>query len=123
MKKSTLAIVVAVAIVAAIVWRLVAASGIYGLSGIGVPADKGDYVGAWTAPNHRLTIASSGDIHYERHEGGVNVTLDLPIQKFAGDDFVAGALFWATTFHVTAPPHLEDKVWRMTSDGIAYSHP
>jgi hypothetical protein len=40
-----------------------------------------------------------------------------------GDDFMAGALFWTTTFHVSAPPHREGDVWRMTSDDVAYSRP
>jgi hypothetical protein len=117
-------VVVAVAVVVAVlVWRLTASGGVYGLSGIEVPADKRDYVGDWTAPGHALSIEASGKIHYEGHEGNTEVTLNAPIQKFTGDDFLVGALFWTTTFHVTAPPHQEDKVWRMTSDGVNYSHP
>ena len=126
--RTFLLLVVALAIIVGVVlWRVAASGNLYGLSGIEVPTDKKDYVGAWNAPGHVLSIAQSGKIHYERHEtnGGVthDVTLDVPIQKFQGDDFVAGALFWTTTFHVTQPPHQEDKTWRMTSDGIAYSHP
>jgi hypothetical protein len=125
LRKSIVAIVViaAVVVAGAVVWRFVSAAGFYGLSGSGVPADKADYVGAWTAPGHVLTIAATGKVHYERHENNVNVTLDLPIQKFSGDDFEIGALFWLTKFHVTAPPHLDGNVWRMTSDGVEYSHP
>jgi len=117
------ALVAVVILVGAAVWRFAATADFYGLSGVGIPPDKADYVGAWTAPGHVLSIAASGQVHYERRDGGVNVTLDLPVQKFSGDDFAIGALFWATTFHVTAPPHLEDEVWRMTSDGVTYSHP
>jgi hypothetical protein len=123
MRNFVLIVVALAAVVALLVWHLAATGGVYGLSGIDVPADESDYVGAWTAPGHVLTIATSGKVHYERHENNVNVTLDVPIQKFSGDDFLVGALFWTTTFHVTAPPHLEDKVWSMTSDGVAYSHP
>jgi hypothetical protein len=126
MKKTVLRVVIvaAVVVVAAAIWRLSGTIEFYGSNGIDMPADKGDYVGKWTAPGHILTIDASGRIHYESHEGNTNnVTLDLPIQKFVGDDFVVGVFFWKTTFHVTAPPHREDKVWRMTSDGVDYTHP
>ncbi len=123
MRSLLVALVVVAAGIAVLVWRLAATGSVYGLSGIEVPADKNAYVGVWTAPGHVLIVEASGKIHYERHENNVNVTLDVPIQKFSGDDFLAGALFWTTTFHVSQPPHLEDKVWRMTSDGVNYSHP
>ena len=124
MKKLILAILALAAIaVVAIVVRFLATHDYYSLSGPDIPADRGDYVGAWTAPGHILTIEASGQIHYERHDGGANVTLDVPIQKFTGDDFLAGAVFWTTTFHVTAPPHREGDVWRMTSDDVTYSRP
>jgi hypothetical protein len=95
-----------------------------------IPAEKKDYVGDWTAPGHILSIASSGKVHYEvhevRNEGGTNVahtdTLDLPFQKFEGDDFLIGAKHWSKTFQVTLPPHLQDKTWRMTLGGVTYSH-
>jgi hypothetical protein len=101
----------------------------YDCRGIAIPTEKKDYVGDWTAPGRILSIASSGKVHYEAHEvrneGGTDVahtdTLDLPLQKFEGDDFLIGAMYWSMTFHVTQPPHLEDKTWRMTSDGVSYS--
>jgi hypothetical protein len=101
----------------------------YDCLGIAIPAEAKDYVGDWTAPGHILSIAASGKVHYEAHEvrndGGTNVahndTLDLPVQKFEGDGFLIGAMSWSMTFHVTAPPHLKDKTWRMTSDGVRYS--
>jgi hypothetical protein len=122
MRSFLVAAVVAIAVIAVLLWRLTASGSLHGFSGVAVPDDKRDYVGAWSAPGHVLTIQPSGRIHYERHEDKTNVTLDLPIQEFSGDDFLAGALFWTTTFHVTAPPHQEDKVWKMTSDGVNYSH-
>jgi hypothetical protein len=102
----------------------------YDCRGAEIPTEKRDYVGDWTAPGHVLSIASSGQVHYQAHEvrneGGTNVThtdtLDMPLQKFEGDDFLIGAMSWSTTFHVTQPPHLKDKTWRMTADGVAYSH-
>jgi hypothetical protein len=102
----------------------------YDCLGVAIPIEKKDYVGDWAAAGHVLSIASSGKVHYVAHEvrndGGTNVahtdTFDLPVQKFAGDDFLIGAMSWSMTFHVTRPPHLEDKIWRMTLDGVTYSH-
>jgi hypothetical protein len=102
----------------------------YDCRGVAIPAEMKDYVGDWSAPGHFLSIAASGKVHYEAHElrneGGTNVahtdTLDLPLQKFEGDDFLIGAMYWSMTFHVTQSPHLEGKTWRMTSDGVSYSH-
>jgi hypothetical protein len=102
----------------------------YDCLGVAIPAEKKDYVGDWAAAGHVLSIVPSGKVHYQAHEvrneGGTNVahtdTLDLPLQKFDGDDFLIGAMSWSMTFHVTRPPHLEDKIWRMTLDGVTYSH-
>jgi len=124
-RSSTVALIAAAAFIlaGAGAWHALAASGFYGLSGISVPADKSAYVGEWSSPGYHLNIASSGKIHYERQTQGVETKLDVPIQKFAGDDFIAGALFWTTTFHVTEPPHRADNGWRMTSDGVTYTRP
>jgi hypothetical protein len=93
---------------------------IYGFSGIGLPAEKADYAGQWRAPDHVLAISPSGKVRYEGKEGHVSTKLDLPIQKFDGDSFVVGLLFWRTTFKVAAPPHREEDGWHMTSDGVEY---
>ena len=102
----------------------------YDCRGAEIPTEKKDYVGDWSAPGHVLSIASSGKVHYQAHEvrseGWTSVahtdTFDLPFQKFEGDGFLIGAMSWSMTFHVAQPPHLEDKTWRMTLDGVTYSH-
>jgi hypothetical protein len=101
----------------------------YDCVGVAIPAEKSDFVGDWTAAGHVLSIAASGKVHYEvhemRNEGGANVayndTLDIPLQKFESDSFLIGAMNWSKTFHVTQPPQLKDKIWRMTLDGVTYS--
>ncbi len=125
MRRSLTVAIFAAALVLAVAsgWRVLAASGFYGLSGIPVPEDKTAYVGEWSSTGYRLSIASSGRIHYERDTPGVETKLDVPIQKFTGDDFIAGVLLWTTTFHVTEPPHRTDNGWRMTSDGVTYTRP
>lgn len=104
------------------IWKL-APGPVYGIGGSGIPADKSDYIGNWQAQDHVLRIAASGKVHYERHRGGADIRLDLPVQAFLGDDFVIGVLFWTTTFQVSAPPHREDGGWRMIADGVEYSRP
>ena len=123
MRRSAFIVVAIVVLAAAGGWRVLAASGVYGFSGISIPDDKTAYVGDWSSPGYHLNIAPSGKIHYERHSSNVETKLDVPIQKFAGDDFIAGALFWTTTFHVTEPPRRTDAGWRMTSDGVTYTRP
>ena len=110
------------AIIGGVIWKL-APGPVYGFGGSGIPAEKSDYIGNWQGEDHVLRIAASGKVHYERHSGGADVRLDLPVQAFLGDDFVIGVLFWTTTFKVTAPPHREPEGWRMTADGVVYRRP
>jgi hypothetical protein len=102
----------------------------YGCRAAEIPVEKKDYVGDWTAPGRVLSIAPSGMVHYQAHEvrneGGSDVThtdtFDLPLQKFEDDSFLIGAMYWSMSFRVTQPPRLEGGTWRMTLDGVAYSH-
>ena len=105
------------------VWHAMATTKTYGDLGISLPADKSDYAGQWRANGYDLFIQADGKVHYDKHSGGVRTSVDLPIQEFAGDDFVVGVLFWSTTFHVSAAPHHDDSGWHMTSDGVEYSRP
>jgi hypothetical protein len=101
----------------------------YNCLGAAIPVEKKDYVGDWSGSGHALSIASSGKVHYQAHEvrneGGTDVThtdtLDLPFQKFEGDAFLIGAMYWSMTFRVTEPPHQEGATWRMTLNGVTYS--
>ncbi len=51
----------------------------------------------------------------------VGTAIRLKVQKFDGDEFLIGAMYWSVAFHVTQAPHLNDKIWRMTLGGVAYS--
>ena len=55
---------------------------------------------------------------YERRRGSGNVSIDAPIQRFEGDNFVVGLGPIATTFIVSKPPRLADGKWTMTVDGV-----
>ena len=88
------------------------------MSGPPVPQDKLEYIGTWTATNMTLTVAADGHVDYERIDGSVTKTVKAPITGFTGDDFSASLGCISTTFDVSAPPHLEDGVWKMTVDDV-----
>ncbi len=91
------------------------------LSGCGtpVPADKADYVGAWSSPKMRLSISRDGTINYERHRGSTRTAIDNgPLQEFHGNDFSVGVWFISTTFVVSRPPYQEGGRWKMVVDGV-----
>jgi hypothetical protein len=83
-----------------------------------VPAAKAEYVGTWTANKMHLVITSDGYVQYERLGGNGRTSINAPIQKFDGDNFVVGVGFLRTTFVVSRPPHREGNRWKMTVDGV-----
>jgi hypothetical protein len=89
-----------------------------GLKGIKIPQDKLNYVGLWRSSEIKLFIGSNGTVEYEKNRGNSNVTINAPIRKFEGNNFVVGALGINTTFVVSDPPHQDSSgVWKMTVDG------
>ncbi|MCO4293632.1 hypothetical protein NF867_12220 [Solitalea sp. MAHUQ-68] len=83
----------------------------------GIPKDKMNYVGRWESLSMKLVITKDGSVEYERMEGGSTKSVNGPLQKFAGNNFVVGALGITTTFVVSKPPHEESGTWKMTVDG------
>jgi hypothetical protein len=83
-----------------------------------VPAEKAAYVGHWTAPGMSLSITQDGSVDYRRVKGGVTTTINAPLKKFEGDNFVVGIGLWTTTFVVSSPPREEVGRWKMTVDGV-----
>ena len=98
----------------------IASGAMYGFSGIAVPPDKSEFIGAWRATGIELDILPDGMVHSHRQTTGVEVSLDLPIQKFTGADFVTGVLSWSTMFHVTSPPDHDGDGWHMTADRVDF---
>lgn len=82
-----------------------------------LPADKSAYVGDWHANGFFLTITQDGHVHYRR-TGAVNKTINAPLKRFEGNDFVVGVGPVTTTFVVSVLPHQEQDVWKMTVDGV-----
>ena len=83
-----------------------------------VPPEKAPYVGEWRAPDMSLLITQSGTVVYWRKKGGSTTSIDAPLKKFEGDNFVVGVGLWTTTFVVSKPPRQEAGRWRMTVDGV-----
>ncbi|MDP2387861.1 MAG: hypothetical protein Q8M29_15920 [Bacteroidota bacterium] len=89
-----------------------------GLKGSGIPAGKEDYIGTWTSDKITLKITAGGRVDYKKQTSEVSSTsVNGPIQKFEGNNFIVGALGINTTFIVTNLPHQEAGVIKMTVDG------
>lgn len=76
------------------------------------------YIGDWQAENMRLTITREGTVNYERKQGQKSSSVNAPIKKFEGDNFLVGVGPFTTTFVVSSPPRNVDGVWKMTVDGV-----
>src|SRR5262245_48368289 len=83
-----------------------------------LPPEKAAYVGEWKARDMYLLITSDGRLSYRRQKGAASTSIDLPLQKFDGDNFRVGVGPFGTTFVVTRPPYREGKYWKMVVDGV-----
>ncbi|PLK50275.1 hypothetical protein [Uliginosibacterium sp. TH139] len=83
-----------------------------------LPADKEIYAGDWEGPGMLLSISSDGRLYYQRAQGSNSTSLDVPIQRFEGDNIVAGLGPASATFVVSQRPHPEQGEWVMVVDGV-----
>jgi hypothetical protein len=83
-----------------------------------IPPDKLAYAGEWRGDNVQLVITLEGSVAYKRRNGNASVSINAPIQRFQGNDFVVGLGPFSTTFVVSQPPRLVDGQYRMTVDGV-----
>lgn len=83
-----------------------------------LPPDKANYAGEWKGGSISLVITPEGRAIYQRKEANLSKSLDAPLKEFKGDNFVVGVGFMSTEFVVTAPPHEDGGVWKMTVDGV-----
>ncbi|RXT43420.1 hypothetical protein [Bradyrhizobium betae] len=102
---------------------LVAALPLLAACGQPVPEDKAAYVGEWHAPAMEVELTKDGTVHYKRVTEGttigeVTTTINAPLRRFAGDNFVVGIPLLSTTFKVSTPPHQEAGTWKMVVDGV-----
>ena len=65
-----------------------------------------------------LAIHPDGTVNYQRIQGRTKTTVNGPLAKFDGDDFVVAIGFLTTTFNVSEPPSQVDGIWQMTVDGV-----
>jgi hypothetical protein len=97
---------------------LIAALLILSACGQPVPEDKATYVGEWRAQTMSLLLRQDGRVVYKRIKGGLTTSIDGPLQRFEGDNFVVGLPFISTTFEVSKPPYEEAGTWKMVVDGV-----
>jgi hypothetical protein len=83
-----------------------------------LPADKSSYAGEWKGGPISLVITPDGRVMYAFKEGSLSKSLEAPVKEFRGDNFIVGVGFMSTEFVVSAPPHEDAGVWKMTVDGV-----
>ena len=83
-----------------------------------VPPEKSAYVGEWHAPGMGLLITQDGSVVYKRIKGGVTTSINGPLRRFEGDDFIVGLPFLSTRFEVSKPPFQDGGKWKMVVDGV-----
>jgi hypothetical protein len=83
-----------------------------------VPQDKAAYVGQWSGQAMSLLLTQEGRVVYKRVKSGGTTSIDAPLQKFVGDNFVVGLPYISTTFEVSKPPYQEAGTWKMVVDGV-----
>jgi hypothetical protein len=83
-----------------------------------LPEDKLTYVGDWHSKEMDLLILSDGTVAYKRLKNGGSTSINGPIRKFEGSNFVVGVWFFKTTFEVSEPPIETNGNWHMIVDGV-----
>jgi hypothetical protein len=86
--------------------------------GQAVPPEKAGYVGEWQQPTMYLLITADGSVRYKRVKGGATTSIDAPLKKFEGHNFVVGVGPMSTVFEVQKPPQEVGGKWKMTVDGV-----
>jgi hypothetical protein len=104
MKKRTLLVIVPILLLAA--------------CGQPVPQEKASYVGEWRSQTMALLLTQDGTVAYKRRKGGVTTSVNGPLRRFEGDNFVVGPPILSTTFEVSKPPYQEAGAWKMVVDGV-----
>ena len=86
-----------------------------------LPENKVSYVGEWKSKEMYLLILADGTVSYRRLKNGGSTSINAPLQKFVGYDFVVGILYLTTTFDVSKAPYQDNGKWFMVVDGIKLS--
>jgi hypothetical protein len=83
-----------------------------------VPPDKAEYVGEWRDKSMVLLITQDGSVRYKRVKDGVSTSIEAPLKRFDGDNFVVGVGPMSTVFTVSKPPYHDGRSWKMVVDGV-----
>jgi len=99
-------------------FALLAAAFLLTACGKAVPPDRSAYVGEWKAQTMALLVTQDGSVAYKRIKGGVTTSINAPLRRFEGDNFVVGLPIISTTFEVSKPPYQDAGRWKMVVDGV-----
>ncbi len=65
-----------------------------------------------------LEIDQDAQVYYKRVSHGSSRSMNMPLVRFEGANFVVGFGPFTTTFVVSSPPHESNGAWLMTVDGV-----
>jgi hypothetical protein len=83
-----------------------------------LPQDKLTYAGHWHSSEMQLLILVDGTLDYKRQKNGGGISINAPISKFEGNNFVVGVWPFLTRFEVSEPPNEVNGNWQMVVDGV-----
>lgn len=83
-----------------------------------LPADKSRYAGHWTGQDVVLVISADGTVNYQRRHDKGTTSVNAPIIRFEGDNFLVGLGPLNTLFVVQRAPYQEEGRWKMRVDGV-----
>jgi hypothetical protein len=72
-----------------------------------VPQEKAAYVGEWRSKTMALLLTQDGTVAYKRVKGGTTTSLNGPLRRFEGDNFVVGVPILNTTSTARSSPRLQ----------------
>ena len=76
------------------------------------------YIGEWSGKETSLVIGADRMIHYKKG-GGVDKSIDAPLQKFRHKkELEVGLMGITTIFKIDKPPKKKGGKWTMTIDGV-----
>ncbi len=83
-----------------------------------LPADKRHYAGHWLEKDVTLVIGQNGKVNYQRRHAKGSTSINAPIIRFEGNNFLVGIGPLNTTFVVERAPYQEQGHWKMRVDGV-----
>jgi hypothetical protein len=63
-------------------------------------------------------LTRDGSVRYKRVRGNTTTSIEEPLRRVEGDNFVLGIPFMSSTFEVSKLPYQEAGTWKIVVDGM-----